>query len=312
MVTVVLMKGDDRRASVAAAFERALVGAEPKLSAASSVLVKPNLVHHLNQLASTHVDAVRGVIDVVRRHTGAPIVVADASYHGTKAAFRNFGYESLVGEYPNVELFDLNDDQTVIGSYVKRDGSTGAMGISKRVAEAGFTIDLTCMKTHRDVGVSLATKNWTIGTWVPEARYGVHGKYWPRFPFLHEQGEWAHNMTIAELVRQMKPDVAVIDGFLAMEGDGPTRGEPVELRLALAGTDMIALDHVGCRLMGIDPNDVGYLVFARERGYGVGAENEIDLVGEMDLSALARAFKKPETWDRHVVAWRDRENLKLV
>lgn len=312
MTRIALTKGDDRRTLISAVLELIAADVEPKLSAASNILLKPNLVHHLDQLACSHIDAVRGVLDVVRARTKAPIAIADASYHGTKAAFRNLGYEHLPDEYPNVELVDLNDDATAIGSYVKRDGSAGTIGLSKRIADAGFTINLSPMKTHRDVGVSLATTNWTVGTWVPPAAYGVHGKYWPRSPFLQEQGEWAHHMTVAELTRQTKPDLSVIDGFLAMEGDGPMHGSPVEMRLALAGTDMIALDHVACRVMRIDPNDVGYLVFARERGYGGGAEPEIELVGEKELTRLTRTFQRPESWDRRVLAWRDRENLKLV
>jgi uncharacterized protein (DUF362 family) len=312
MTNVAVIHGDERRENVRRAFELVLPAVLEKLKAAPNMLVKPNLVHHENQLASTHVDAVRGVLDVVRAHTQAPVTVGDASYHGTKTAFRNFGYELLPTEYPNVELFDLNDDTTVMGWYVKRDGTKGTMGISKRVAEAGFTIDLAVMKTHRDVGVSLAVKNWTIGTWVAQPRNGARGRYWPRWPFLHEQGAWAHNMTIAELLGQLKPSVGIIDAFLAMEGDGPTRGHAVERKLALAGTDVLALDTVGCRLMGIDPNDIGCLVFAKEKGYGAGDESAIQLAGETDVGKLAHVFQKPEGWNENVLSWRDRENLKLV
>jgi len=293
MQQVAVIHEEDRRENVRKALEELPGEAFAKLGTANSVLIKPNLVHHLNQLASTHVDAVRAVIDFVRTKSQAPIVVADASYHGTKAAFRNFGYENLPNEYQNVRLFDLNDDQTVPGTYVKRDGSQGEMGIAKTVADAGFTIDLTQMKTHRDVGVSMTVKNWTIGVWVAKARFGLQGKYWPRFPYLHEQGPQAHNETIAELLRQTKPDVAVVDAFLGMEGDGPTHGKPVEMKLALAGTDPVAVDAIGCRLMGIDPSGILYLDLAAKRGYGVLSESDIQVLGESDWKGYIKPFVRP-------------------
>lgn len=275
-----------------------------KLKVARSVLIKPNLVHHQNQLASTHVDAVRAVIDAVRARSQARIVVGDSSYHGTKPAFRNFGYENLPNEYKNVRLFDLNDDETVPGYFMKRDGSKGEMGFSKTMAESDFKICLTQMKTHRDVGVSLSTKNWTIGTWVPKARIGIHGRYWPRFMYLHAEGPQAHNSTIAELLHQHQPNLAVIDAFFAMEGDGPTRGEPVRMEMALAGDDCVSVDRIACELMGIEARDIGYLVMAADRGYGVFDKPRIQLLGGADLSHLKKDFKKPDAWEKNALAWR--------
>lgn len=261
-----------------------------KLKTAQSILIKPNLVHHLNQLASTHVDAVRAVADFVRAKTQAPILVADAGYHGTKAAFRNFGYEQLPDEYPHLELFDLNDDETVSGYFMKRDGTKGEMGFSKRAIEAGFKISLANMKTHRDTIVTLATKNWTIGIWVAQPRIGSHGKMWARWPFLHEEGSEAHNASIAELLYQQKPDLAVIDGFLAMEGDGPTNGTPVEMQIALAGDDCIAVDAMACELMGIDPKTVPHLAISAQKSYGMLNVEHVMIIAEKDWRKYRRTF----------------------
>lgn len=304
MAYVCVIKGDDRRENVSKALAILPESVWEKLRIARGVLIKPNLVHHKNQLASTHVDAVRAVIDEVRARSQVRIIVADSSYHGTKPAFRNFGYENLPNEYENVELFDLNDDQTVPGYFMKRDGSKGEMGFSKTVNEADFTICLTQMKTHRDVGVSLTTKNWTVGTWIPKVRMGIHGRYWPRWGYLHMEGSKAHNSTIAELLHQHKPDLAVIDGFLAMEGDGPTKGEPIKMQVALAGNDCVSVDRIGCELMGIEAHEIGYLAMANERGYGIIDKSRIELLGETDLSALKKDFKKPDTWESQVLAWK--------
>lgn len=291
MPTVAVIRGDNRRENVRRALEVLPASELAALASATRVLIKPNLVHHLNQLASTHVDAVRAVADFVRARTAAPIVVGDASYHGTKPAFRNFGYERLRDEYRDLALADLNDDETVPGFYVKRDGSRGEMGISKTIVACDFRISLGCMKTHRDVGVSLSIKN-LIGCWVAKPRYGLTGKYWPRFPFLHEQGPNAHNATIAELHGQIPFHLGVIDGFQAMEGDGPTRGTPVDMRVALAGTSLLATDAVACRLMGIDPDAVAYLAKAAQKCYDKAEEWHPRIAGSADWEPFVTPFQR--------------------
>ena len=293
MSHVALVHGKGRKDNVFCALELLPAEEIQELRSARSILVKPNLVHHLNQLASTHVDAVRGVLDFVRQHSQAPVTIADASYHGTKPAFRAFGFENLVGEYDQVVLFDLNDDETVPGFFIKQDGSRGEMRISKRAYESDYTINLTNMKTHRDTIVSLGVKNWTMGTWVVDPKVGVRGKYWPRWVFV-DHGTQAHHETIAELLGQNKPNLTVIDGYLAMEGDGPTHGTKVEMGLALAGSDCLSVDAIGCLLMGIDPFGVPYLKNAHEFGYGQINEKDIELVGEKNISRLKRTFVFPK------------------
>jgi uncharacterized protein (DUF362 family) len=78
----------------------------------------------------------------------------------------------------------------------------------------------------------------------------------------------------------LMPDVAVIDAFEGMEGDGPICGMPVELHLAIAGVDPIACDAVGAFLMGFDPLSIGYLALAHETRMGTADMENIEVVGE--------------------------------
>ncbi|MCR4312535.1 MAG: DUF362 domain-containing protein [Candidatus Uhrbacteria bacterium] len=270
---------------------------------ATLIFVKVNLVHHENQLADTHVDAVRGVLDVIRTHTGTPVVVGDAAYHGTKAAFRHLGYERLPEEYSKVMLVDLNDDAYVDGTITLGDGTPMTIRRSKMAHDADFTLSLTNMKTHRDTGVSLAVKNWSLGTWIVPPRIGMTGRVWSRSPWLHEQGSRAHHRAIADLFAQRPCDVAVIDGILAMEGDGPTRGTPVPMHLALAGFDAVAVDAIGATLMGVDPHAVGYLEFCAELGLGVNDMAKIDFPPAV-IAQCTRMFQLPQHTRDHLQDWR--------
>ncbi len=89
--------------------------------------------------------------------------------------------------------------------------------------------------------------------------------------------------------RVLMPDIAVVDGFRCMEGQGPGGGSPVEMKVAIAGTDPVACDAVMASLMGFDPLTVGYLTLAHENGLGCADLSNIDIVGEPP-ERFARSF----------------------
>lgn len=305
MPTVALTTGTDRRMAVLSALREVDPAVREKLRTAKRFLLKPNLVHDKNQLASTHADAVRATLDWIRTHSDAPIVVADASYHGTKAAFKNFGYEKIPKEYSGVELRDLNDDETVPATTVRRDGSTREVRVAKTVVYSDFRISLARMKMHIDTIATLAIKNWSVGIMVaPKRPHPLHGGTWARWPVLHAEGSRAHHESIADILRQFPMDLAVIDGWEAMEGEGPTHGTPVEMRLALAGTDPVAVDATAARIMDIDPQDIGHLVFAEELGLGTMSDNAIKIIGGVSIENVRHSLTRPSTYEHIIQAWR--------
>lgn len=292
MPNVVIIESDNRRKGVRDAVHALGAAFVDKVKAATKILVKVNLVHHENQLASTHVDAVRGLLDEIRLLTRVDVFVGDASYHGTKAAIRNFGYERIPEEYEHTKLVDLNDDETVPGYTVRADGSHNPIRRSKLATDANLRISLTPMKVHRDVGVSLSIKNWTVGTWVVPPRNSAHGSVWARWPWLHEEGVAAHHASIAALYAQLPCDIAIVDGVMAMEGDGPTAGSAVPMGVVLAGTDAVAVDAIGATLMGFDPSEIGYLVKCSEQGLGIADMAKID-APPLQMEQLRRTFLRP-------------------
>ncbi len=270
---------------------------------AESILLKVNLVHHEKQLASTHIDAVRGALDAIREIGSTRVFVGDASYYGTKAAFRNLGYERLLDEYQRVELVDLNDDDFAPGYSIQRDGSQNKIRRSKLANDVDLRISLAVMKMHNEVGVTLGVKNWTVGTWVVPPRISSSGRVWARWPWLHEEGPRAHHQTIMELYRQLPCDIGIVDGVLAMEGEGPTHGSAAPMGVVLAGMDAVAVDAVSATLMGVDPGDVGYLVMCAEAGLGTTDLARIN-VPPMLMTELRRDLEKPEKFDEIISQWR--------
>ncbi len=96
---------------------------------------------------------------------------------------------------------------------------------------------------------------------------------------------------LRRLAGVLMPDVAVIDAFEAMEGDGPgTAGVPARMNCAVAGTDPIACDTVMARLMGFDTADIGYLTLAGEFGLGTTDPEHIEIMGD-DPETLRRPVR---------------------
>jgi len=100
------------------------------------------------------------------------------------------------------------------------------------------------------------------------------------------------NLNLFTLAPYFYPHLAVIDGFEAMEGDGPAKGDRVDWRVALASTDWLVADVTTARLMGFNLEEVGYLYYCAQAGYGASDPAAIQVVGNVHPAEVARRFKR--------------------
>jgi uncharacterized protein (DUF362 family) len=264
MVKVALVKGEDRYKNIQKALGSLEDELEPKIKKAKRIVIKPNFVSVFQQLAATHVEAIKAVLDFLFCYTKEQILIAEnAALGNTFQGFANFGYLELEKDY-NVCLFDLGKDKFVPFWIFDISGRKQKIGIAKTILDADLRISVTPMKTHDEMIVTLGLKNMIMGS--IDKRALVH------------QGPRLSNLNIAHLAPKVLPHLCLIDGFLAMEGNGPVEGEPKKLKIALASCDSLACDWVGTRLMGFDPDDVGYLHFCEEKK--LGETENIEIVGE--------------------------------
>ncbi len=324
---VALVRGDDRYRNTLAALEH--IAADIKLSARRHVLVKPNFVVTDKPLASTHVDAVRAVLDLVRDRFQGPITIAEGpSSRPAAEGFHRHGYEPLASTY-GAELLDLNHDEPVPVRVYDRKLRPLRLHVARTVLESDFRISVGPPKTHDVVMVTLSLKNMIMGSLISHYSHGLTSgdgagldiaglkkrllrlvpRWVSQLPIVEWMQFWAMstlepsdkmkmhqsypviNLNLALLAPLVKPHLAVIDGFEAMEGNGPTGGTPVSLRVALASTDALAADFVAAALMGFDANEVGYLHYCRRMRLGVGDLDRIDLVGNAPLASCVRPFR---------------------
>ena len=114
--------------------------------------------------------------------------------------------------------------------------------------------------------------------------------------WLHEHAEQAHSPGIAyeilDMVRANKLGLTVIDASQAMEGNGPSGGDVVDMGLIVAGTNPLATDMVGAALMGIEPGEVPTFVSAWGAGMVPTTLDDIEIRGAR-LPEVRRSFKRP-------------------
>jgi uncharacterized protein (DUF362 family) len=277
MTKVQLFSGENRRKAVKMAVDALPSDFIKRAKEAEYILIKPDLVHHSLQLASTHVDAIRGILDVLKMYTDAYVIIGDSAHYGTKQAFRNLEYETLQREYKNLSLCDLSDDAFIESTIRRSDGSELVVRRSKIAVEAPLSISVSPMKTHKQLDASLSIVSWAEGTWLVPPRMTADGQVWSRAPWLYSLGnEEAHSL-VAALFASAPCHVSVIDGILGMEGDGPVGGTPIHMGLALAGMDPVAVDAAAAMLMGFDPHEIPYLELSANKGLGVNEISRIDI-----------------------------------
>jgi uncharacterized protein (DUF362 family) len=242
------------------------------------ILLKPNFVVTNRQLAATHVDAIRGILDFLKPHHTKQITIGEStiSREGTFSGYDNYGYLALEKEY-NVKLVDLNKQPSQY-RYVFGPGHrpTPIRIISTFFDPDLYIISAAKMKTHDRVVTTLSLKNVLMGA--PMNDYRTNDKHLMHTEYTFSR-ESLLNYNLFHLAQEIYPDLGVIDGFEAMEGNGPVGGTPVDMRVAMASLDPLAMDTLATKLMGFDPTQIMYLKSMAEAGMGQGDLSKIDVLG---------------------------------
>jgi uncharacterized protein (DUF362 family) len=257
------------------------------------VVLKPNLVeYHRDKVINTHPHVVGAVIELCLREGASEVIVAEGPGH-----WRNVEY--LVGasglgdvlRHHKVSFVDLNHDDPVRKLNPSRLTKLEHLYLSRTIVEADVVISLPKLKTHHWAVATLSLKN-LFGT-LPGICYG-----WPKNE-LHWRGI---DNSIVDIAVCRTPDLALVDGIIGMEGDGPLNGKAKPMGVLIVGTDLVAVDATCCRLMQLDAARVPYLVLAHRHKVGHLTEGQIRQVGET-ISSRAQPF---ETVDFFQTLWTGR------
>ena len=218
---------------------QALGGLEPRISPGLRVLIKPNFVAPF-PAATTDLELIEFFVAQVRRLGGIPILAESSGFEfDTEATFQVLGVNELAKRL-NLPLIDF--ERT---SYRALDlgRGIGALEVAEVALHADLIINLPVLKQHTITKVTGAVKN-LFGMLSRRSRRRLHARG------LHR--------AIAALGRHFQAKaVHIVDARRLLRRAVFAAPEP--LGYVLAGTDPFAVDHYGCRLIGVQPDGVAHL-----------------------------------------------------
>ncbi len=217
------------------------------------VLLKPNLVEfEPGTVINTHPHVVIGAAAACRRLGAATVTVAEGPGHRRDLEYllSSTGMLGLLRS-ERVPFVDLNHDDVHRVPLRSWFTALRELALPQALLEADVVISMPKLKTHHWAGLTCSMKN-LFGV-VPGAVYG-----WPK-NILHFQGI---EQSILDLATTVRPHLAIVDGVVGMEGDGPILGTAKKAGVILIGRDVVAVDASAARVMGLRPDRVGYLAEA--------------------------------------------------
>ena len=257
-----------------------------KIRPGMRVVLKPNLVMSSKpeQAIITHPAFTAAVGKCVQK-AGGRVVIAESpggpyTPAAMKAMFRATGYRDMA-EACGFTLYTDCKSREVTLPQAKR---CRELSVVEPFLDRDYLIDLPKLKTHSMVGFSGAVKN-LFGTVPGLQKPELHCRFPEREPFSE---------MLCDLCHFLGPDLSLMDGIWAMEGNGPTGGQRRDLHVIAGSESPWALDVAAASLVGLEPEKIVMLRAGHERGYGPLDLSELELVGDPMETLLAPDFLKAE------------------
>src|SRR5262249_4414443 len=201
--------------------------------AGKRVVLKPNLVEYQrNKVINTDPRVISAVIELCKQEGAAEVTVAEGPGHWRNVSF--LVEESGLGEIlrrHNVPFVDLNHDEPSKMLNLGRLTGLDYLYIARTVVQTDVLISLPKLKTHHWAGATLSLKN--LFGMLPGICYG-----WPKNE-LHWRGI---PQSIIDIALTNTPHLAIVDGIVGMEGDGPLNGTAKPMGVLVMGADLLAVD----------------------------------------------------------------------
>jgi uncharacterized protein (DUF362 family) len=265
-----------------------LGGWEKFVKPQDKVLLKVNLIgpKASDSAAVTHAEFVRAMVRILKSRN-CTVWIGDSSGGAiagiapTAQSFKVSGYEK-VAEEEGAEIKNFDREGVVAVQPQSQCGEM--MYIAKPMFDADVVINLPKLKTHSAQIFSGAVKN--VFGCIPGLR---KAKYHKMAPEPSDFGQ-----IICDIHQASKIQLHIMDGILAMQGEGPTAGKPYQANKILISEDPLALDAVAAKMVGIGLEDVPILETARKRSLGEGWLKNITLAGDYNKVPRLEGFKLPK------------------
>jgi uncharacterized protein (DUF362 family)/NAD-dependent dihydropyrimidine dehydrogenase PreA subunit len=278
---VIISCGSYDDTEVLAAVERGvslLGGAKKYVQPKEKILLKPNWLtgDPPEKCVTTHPAVFRAVARMFQ-NAGAILSYGDSpGFQSPESVAKKTGCAE-VAEQMNIPLADFRAGRDV--SYP--DGKQNKkFTIVNAVLDNDGVISLPKMKTHGFQRVTGAVKN-QFGC-VPGA---LKGEFHVKVPDPYDFAKM-----LIDLNSFIHPRLYIMDGIMAMEGNGPRGGDPRRMNVLLLSADPIAIDATMCRIMNLDPALVLTNRAGEEMGAGTYHEENIRLLGDPIEEFIAKDY----------------------
>jgi uncharacterized protein (DUF362 family) len=244
------------------------------------ILLKPNLVEFApGRPINTNPRVIGAAIEAFLRLEAKQVIVGEGAGHrrDTELLVEASGLGNILREF-KTGFIDLNLDDLVAVKPKSQFMGAPELNFSKTLLGVDLLVSMPKLKTHHWVGATLGMKN--LFGCVPGAVYG-----WPK-NFLHWSGI---PESIVDLAATLRPGFTIVDGIVGMEGNGPINGDARPFGAIICGTDVVAVDATCVRLMGMDPDKMGY-IHAAGRFLGNVDPAHIQQRGE-SVASMTQPFK---------------------
>ena len=252
------------------------------------VLLKVNLIGpKTSESASiTHSEFVRAMVRILKgQHCtvwiGDSSGGAIAGIAPTAQSFKVSGYEGVSAE-EGAQI--KNFDREGVVSVIPESRCEDTMHIAKPMFDADVVINLPKLKTHSAQVYTGAVKN--LFGCIPGLK---KAKYHKMAPNPGDFGE-----IICDIHKATAISLHIMDGILAMQGEGPTAGSVYPANKILFSEDPLALDTVAANMAGMAVEDIPILETARKRNLGESWLKNITIAGDYDQVPHLDGFKLPK------------------
>lgn len=261
-VNAAIATGEDRSPpELVAAALAALGSTEAFINAGDTVVIKPNLAWDRPPEQATCVSAevLSAVIQACQQAGPAEVLVVEHSCDKADFTFDVSGAKEVCSGL-GVPLISLDNEslyqevELPQGVNIKRDQ------IARDILECDVLINVPILKVHSATGATVAMKN-QMGAVYDRQRYHRTGSSGQRDMNLHQN--------IADLATGLRPTLNILDATRVLTTNGPTGPGLVEqIDTIIAGSDIVAVDALGAKLLGLKPADIGHIRLGTDAGLG--------------------------------------------
>ena len=238
-----------------------------------TVLLKPNLLAASapNDAVTTH-PAVFSAVARIFSENKYNMTYGDSPGIGNPEKVASLcGLDSAAQKY-NLKFAEFTKGQTV---HFKEGKVTKQFEISNAAIEADSIISISKMKTHQLTRITGAIKN-QLG-----CVYGFNkGMSHSKFP-----NSVIFSKMLVDLNMLLKPKLYIMDGIVAMEGNGPRSGSPVKMNVLIVSKDPVAVDSIFCRIVDLNPEYIPAIIYGEKYGLGKWRDEDLEIIGD-DISLL--------------------------